>query len=1019
MWIGTDAGLCRFDGVNYKTYNQNDGLAGNSVWSIAEDDAGNIWAACYGNGISMFNGIKFKNFSEKDGLSNNNVRKIEYSKKHKGLMIGTIFGFSFYKDSTFITFKDSTITKRNLLQVTAFLETDTLIYLLTYYDNERFIAFNPQRNTFRYLDRNHRYHFKSTKSTCSFITSKNDTLIGYHLKGMKIYRRDSIVVNSKVGQVFDIVEDKKGDLWFASYNDGDIYERINRGGVYRYKNGKEEYFNYKLGITSQQCWCLYYDTCENLLWVGTWEEGLYQFPLSGIEYIPASEFNHKEPRINDVFIDSKKNTWLSVGDRIIKKKKDLEILFSNDFQDKYYFFVKEAMGFWIDKDGSYDKYQDLINKKNYRFANPYLADDSIRPKGSLYNPDSYYRYLSKKITDFYKFNEDSFGNIWVVSNAGVYYINSHGINSFVITESPFNYFLDSKETFIGLSGFEMYRYSIKNSKIISILPIRKSATWSSFINYIKDENTFWLFCNTDGIFKYRNGRLTKFPYLENQIDLGFNALCLDSSKHLIAGTNTGKIYVLSYANDSLKVSYKLSLNGSSASTEVRWLLVDGNNRLWVGTNKGLNAINLSKLYKEGNQELQYFNKENGYFDYSTTKAVLNSTNDSLLVISKDNLIKFSPNELIQSMPDTSKLVLDRIEVNFKEFDWRGIGKIDNWTGLPKESIELPHNSNTLSFYFHLMQYLEPSKSRYCYKLEGVQKDWSPFTTESKIILTNLSPDKYKLVIRGVVLSNPSNVSELEVNFTIRPPWWGTWWFYCIVSLFIVTLAYLIFKNRLNQANEKSRIDQRVSELKLEALKAQMNPHFIFNAFTSIQLYILQNDTKNALDYMGRFAKLIRMTLENSTKKKIQLSEELSFLENYLFLEQRRLSSLSYTFIVAPEIDTDEVLIPPMLIQPLIENSIMHGIRHLDGEGTIIVEFKKENDHQFRCIVEDNGIGRAKSSEIYSTQKKTHNSKSTDITEERIKLLNSSSGNASIKLLYTDLCENGKATGTRVELLIVV
>jgi ligand-binding sensor domain-containing protein len=139
IWIATNAGLSRYDGLNIITYTKNHGLPENKVVSITEDDSGNLWMGIYKQGISMFDGKKFTNYSEKDGLVNNSVRKVSYSKHHKGLLIGTNFGFSFYSDSTFLNFVDSTVTKRNLLQVTDFLETDSLVYLLTWYDNEQFI----------------------------------------------------------------------------------------------------------------------------------------------------------------------------------------------------------------------------------------------------------------------------------------------------------------------------------------------------------------------------------------------------------------------------------------------------------------------------------------------------------------------------------------------------------------------------------------------------------------------------------------------------------------------------------------------------------------------------------------------------------------------------------------------------------------------------------------------------------------------------------------------------------------
>lgn len=1016
VWFGTEAGLCRFDGVNYKTFTKSDGLAGNRIWSIAEDSTGNLWFACYGSGISMFDGSKFKNFYVKDGLVNENVRKIEFSKKHKGLLIGTTNGFSFYKDSVFISFKDTVSRNISYLQVTSFIETDSLIYLLTFFSNKYFLEFNPRKNTFNYLDRNHRFNNSSGTSTIGFISSYKDTIIGNGVVGIKIFSKDNVIENNNVGQVFDIVEDNSGSLWMASWSDGLSPER-RRGGVYYFKDKKVEYYSYKLGIDTQECWCLLHDEEENVLWIGTLNKGIYKLPLTGIEFFSAADLNVSKPSINDYFIDSKGNSWISVGDKILINGKENVKLQYQSFLETYIAFVKSFFSFLLDKEGSPEKYKKLKEKGVTKY-NPYIYRDSIKPKGSLYNPEEFNMFISRRVVDFYRFFEDTKGNVWIGSNLGVFkYNDNQGLLLNNVTIGNANILSITSDFIYLLAHYQIRSYSLVDYNNVNWIDVRKNPTWSSNLEYIKDKDCFWIYCNTDGLFKYCNNELTKFPCLSNQIDLEFNTLCKDSTGRLIAGTNTGKIYILEQVNDSLKVSYSITEKDGVIGTEISWALIDLNNRLWFGTNSGLNMLNLEKLYRENKVELSYYNQENGYFDNSTYKAVMDKSG-KIVTISKDNIITINPDILVQNNKKPS-LVVDRIDVNFKEIDWAKFYDTDKWTGLPVGEISLPHNSNTLTFYFHLFEYLEPHKARYSYKLEGVQSDWSPYTSETKIVLTNLSPDNYKLVIHGKLLSNPNEISELVINFTIRPPWWKAWWFYSIVVLLVILLTYQIFKNRLKRVSEKSRIDKRVSELKLEALRAQMNPHFIFNAFTSIQLYILQKDTKNALDYMGRFAKLIRMTLDNSSKKRIQLTEEISFLENYLYLEQRRVSNLNYEFILALDIDTDEVFIPPMLIQPLIENSIMHGIRHLEGEGRISIEFKKEDEKTIRCIIEDNGIGRTKSSELYSSQTKTHESRGTRITEERIRLLNSSNSNANIQLFYTDLCENGRATGTRVELLMPI
>jgi len=390
-------------------------------------------------------------------------------------------------------------------------------------------------------------------------------------------------------------------------------------------------------------------------------------------------------------------------------------------------------------------------------------------------------------------------------------------------------------------------------------------------------------------------------------------------------------------------------------------------------------------------------------------------NGKIIAISKDNILSINPDNLVHNSKKP-KIEHDRVDVNFKEVDWSSISKTDKWTGLPIEDFTLSHTSNTLTFYFHLLEYLEPSKARYRYKLEGGQDEWSPYNSETKMVLTNLSPGNYKLFIQGNLFSNPNEVSELFVSFSIRPPWWRTWWFISLVVLSGILLASQAFNNRLKRASEQSKVEKRVSELKLEALKAQLNPHFVFNAFSSIQLYILKQDTKNALEYLSKFAKLIRMTLDNSTRSKIRLSEEVEFLGYYLDLEKKRVANLDYYIEISDKIEIESTSIPPMLIQPLIENSIMHGIRHLDGEGMIKISFDTTNENMLRCIIEDNGIGRQKAAEIYANQTRTHSSKSTLINQERIELFNATTKNKSVQMKYTDLCFNG-LNGTRVVLVI--
>ncbi|MEL6917892.1 MAG: histidine kinase, partial [Bacteroidota bacterium] len=175
---------------------------------------------------------------------------------------------------------------------------------------------------------------------------------------------------------------------------------------------------------------------------------------------------------------------------------------------------------------------------------------------------------------------------------------------------------------------------------------------------------------------------------------------------------------------------------------------------------------------------------------------------------------------------------------------------------------------------------------------------------------------------------------------------------------------------------------KVAETELKALRSQMNPHFIFNALNSISDYMAKNNVDIANTYLLKFAKLTRSILESSEKKWINLSEDLELMELYIQIEALRLKNkLSYTITVAQEIDAENTLVPPMLLQPFIENSIWHGIAAKEGKGHIAIGIRKEGD-MVVCSVDDNGVGRKKTLNV----KTDYTSMGVKITESRLDII---------------------------------
>ena len=223
----------------------------------------------------------------------------------------------------------------------------------------------------------------------------------------------------------------------------------------------------------------------------------------------------------------------------------------------------------------------------------------------------------------------------------------------------------------------------------------------------------------------------------------------------------------------------------------------------------------------------------------------------------------------------------------------------------------------------------------------------------------------------------------------------------------------LLTNQLEEAQHRIEIEQKATESELKALKSQMNPHFMFNALNSIQEQFMYGDKTLANEQMGNFTYLTRQILTVSGKKKINLATEVEILTKYLELEKMRFAEgFGYSISLSENIDEDYHQIPPMLIQPFVENSIKHGLLHKAGDRKLSVKFALDRaEENLVCVVEDNGVGRAKSAEIKSKQVQQHESFSTSATAERLKLL---SQNATIKdfVVYED-----KPEGTKVTLFI--
>ena len=326
------------------------------------------------------------------------------------------------------------------------------------------------------------------------------------------------------------------------------------------------------------------------------------------------------------------------------------------------------------------------------------------------------------------------------------------------------------------------------------------------------------------------------------------------------------------------------------------------------------------------------------------------------------------------------------------------GETDKTTFRLKEDISftkhltLAYDQNVITFEYAALDYSAPKNIQYAYILEGFDKDWQYVGNNRSATFTNLNPGDYLFKVKATNSDGVWGTKTASLKLTVLAPWWRTWWFRSLVFLSLLGIGISFYRYRFNQISEreaiKTSLNKRIAEVKMEALRAQMNPHFMFNALTSINLFVLKNDTDAASFYLNKFSKLMRDVLDHSRSELITVEEEINTLKLYVEIEKMRFKeNFTFKFDIDPEARLNEFKIPPLIIQPYVENAIWHGLKNKkEGEALLTIKVFEDAKY-FNIIVEDNGIGRDKAKEIKESNIIRHKSHGLKLTEERIKYFN--------------------------------
>ncbi|MVM28455.1 hypothetical protein GO755_00320 [Spirosoma sp. HMF4905] len=348
-------------------------------------------------------------------------------------------------------------------------------------------------------------------------------------------------------------------------------------------------------------------------------------------------------------------------------------------------------------------------------------------------------------------------------------------------------------------------------------------------------------------------------------------------------------------------------------------------------------------------------------------------------------------------------------------------------------VRLNYQQNFFTIEYATLDFLPTTQHRYQYRLEGLEDNWQQNGDRRTVSYTNIEPGTYHFHVRAANADGhwgPERVLTVE----IQPPFWMTAWFRLLTISLLIGLVYGFHRYRLAQL--KYRLDmrrreaelrerealllQRLSETELTALRAQMNPHFIFNCLNSIKLYTSENDSEKASEYLTKFSRLIRLVLENSRSERVKLQNELDMLQLYADMEIMRFKQkLSFSVDVDASIDTRFVEIPPLLIQPYVENAIWHGLMHKPEGGCVRVRVTHPQDDLLQLTISDDGIGRARATELKSKSASHRKSFGLKMTSERIALVNQLY-HTNTKVLIEDLMDaEGQPAGTEVTIQIPI
>jgi ligand-binding sensor domain-containing protein len=937
---------------SYYHYDIKDGLSGITIYTIAQDKDGFMWFGT-ATGLSRFDGSHFKNYTSDDGLNDNEIISLFVDSKNRVW----IFPFKssvyyYYHGKIHSSFNDTVLQKFNL---------NSEIFKATE-DKDGNIFFLGQQKIFVLSGNDNLTTINSINGepfycdACGCSPEGKSRFLICFLKNLSIYRINLFTYNGKA-----LTDNGFIDCDFArnTFQINPNYIVARTGRDFDINNLiKKKHYSTKV---PEHLHGLSYVN-DSLFAISTVEKTFF-YNVNKAKIVDSFLTNRL---VNNCFQDKEKNLWFATQNQGIYR------LSSTNF--KVYKLESNFNAFSVSALSRYNQYL-YIGGPKYLLWRFNLLTNKIEKLNI--KTDFIFNHVSMiKVIDS--------STILVASNIGYSKIHN-GKLAIRLVEVSVKNFLVSNDSILAATDRAVFHFPFDYKSLDTIWKGRATCAYK-----VNDE---YYVGTLNGLYAVKkSSELSKANKKDTLLLIKDKIIAIDQSSNedlWVATENSGLICL---RND--KIIHQITTKEGLLTNLCRCIYIEGN-IIWIGTNKGISKADISHtpfLIKN-------FTTADG-LDCEIINCIY-AKGDSVYAGTPYGVSFFRD----QQIETKSICNLKLLDVTSEDSDW-----YDN-----QSNIHLSSTDGLLRFEYAGISFRSEGDITYYYQLKGLDTSWQT-TNQNVVSYQALQSGNYQFNIYAV---NKYGIKSntVSVNFSKAKTFWELTLVRIAILLLLTAMIWFIIKTRLSaieaKANESILRERKINEVEQMALRSQMNPHFIFNSINSIQQYVFAGDVTEANKFITDFSSLVRQTLYISGKKFITLAEEIAYIKAYLNLEKIKYENVfDFTIIIENKVD-DNIPVPPLLLQPFIENSIRHGILNLENrQGNILIDFFIEETNRLICIVEDNGIGR-KSAMKLKSHIFDHQSKGMELVDKRIDGLNSIY-NIDISVIIKDIEEND-VTGTRVKI----